>query len=140
MAINDSYTKQEEEDLQPIVEEYTTEHEIMKLFQDMSEEIEAERRVKHGFELTKQDKISKDLEARIQKLEDRRDKIMIEAVSQHQSELVAGKSKLAQKYREALERRYADLVQEKQKNATPYINEEIRHLENLAKQAKLTLK
>ena len=79
-------------------------------------------------------------EARIQKLEDRRDKIMIEAVSQHQSELVAGKSKLAQKYREALERRYADLVQEKQKNATPYINEEIRHLENLAKQAKLTLK
>ena len=140
MAIKESYSEKEDEDLQPIVNEYDTEHDIMKLFQDMTDEIEAEQRVKHGFELTQQDQMAKDLEARIQTLEDRRDKIMIEAVSQHHSELVAGKSKLAQRYREALERRYADLMREAQNNKTQYIRDEIKHIEGLAKKANVTLK
>lgn len=143
MAIQESYTEAEDEALQPIAREYESKHDINKLYQDMTDEIAAEQLVKGELEKNKQDQIAKDLDDRIKKLEDRRDKILIEAVSQNQAQIVAGKSELAKKYRSALERRYADLVQEKEKRQNiatrTYIKEEMKKLEELAKKANVEL-
>ena len=111
----------------------------MSLYEQMESEIEADTRVKAGFEITGNKELEDAVGDRIDKLKSRRDQLMIEAVQQAQLQLSAGESKLADTYRTALRRRYEELLQQKQKQADDYVRDEITRIESLAKEVNLNI-
>ena len=139
LTVDDSTIVTETQAIAEIASDYDTPDEIMSLYEQMESEIEADTRVKAGFEITGNKELEDAVGDRIDKLKSRRDQLMIEAVQQAQLQLSAGESKLADTYKTALRRRYEELLQQKTKETEDYFRDEITRIESLAKEVNLNI-
>ena len=133
----------EDDAISQLAEDYDDSDEIIQMYNALSDEVAAESRVRDGFEITGEKALQDILTQRIQQIESRRDRLIIEAVSKAQNDILTQSAELAEKYEDAVQRRFEELIEigkTKDANQRQYALDQIKELREKAKRSGLDIK